>query len=524
MAVGALGIVPPHSANPQEKSASESSQAAANPSAAQSAQQDQAQTQTQSAASDSSSATHNSQPTTHNPQLTTHNSAVGEKSAEQGGEHKSGGGASHGDPVAPVLMQIIIILFAAKLGGHLFERLGQPAVLGELVLGMALSSITLWWSGSAMAQMVETMRQEGSYIDILARIGVILLLFEVGLESDIYEMAKVGAASFVVAALGVIAPMFLGYFVSSVFITSAPPGVPLGHVHLFIGAVLCATSVGITARVLKDLNKIHTNEAKIVLGAAVIDDVMGLIVLAVVGGIIVADETGSASSGIGMTAFLITAKALLFLTAAIFLGLKLMPFGFRIMAGLRGSGLMITSALMFCFGVAWIANAIGLATIVGAFAAGLVMGESHVRPFREGNEGVRSLENLIHPLSAMLVPLFFVQMGIQVRLESFARVDVLFLAAMLIIAAVIGKQVCGLGIFGVKADRLSVGLGMIPRGEVGLIFASIGRTLGVVTNSTFAAVVIMVIVTTLVTPPLLKWSLMRAESRAAKNGAPGAAA
>lgn len=428
--------------------------------------------------------------------------------------HKEEGGGGHSDPIAPVLIEIILILFAAKIGGHIFDRLNQPAVLGELVLGIVIGSATIWWKGSTFSEYVEAIRQEGSYIDILARLGVILLLFEVGLESDIMEMARVGVASFVVATLGVIAPFVLGYFVSAMFIHTAPAGIELSHVHLFNGATLCATSVGITARVLKDLGKLQTNEAKIVLGAAVIDDVMGLVVLAVVSGIITSDAAvagGAGSTSVGVQALLITLKAIVFLAAALFVGIKLAPHGFRIMANLRGSGLLITSALMFCFALAWIANKIGLATIVGAFAAGLVMGESHIRHFREWSAGSRSLESLIHPLSALVVPLFFVQMGIQVRLETFLRGEVILLAFFLTVAAIIGKQACGLGIFRAKADRLSVGLGMIPRGEVGLIFASIGKSLGVVSDSVFSAVVIMVIVTTLVTPPLLKWSMMRSE-------------
>jgi len=429
---------------------------------------------------------------------------------EERGEKGHGGGGGHEDPVAPVLLELMLILVAAKIGGHVFDLLKQPAVLGELVFGVIIGSITLWAPGSALADSVESMRREGSYIDILARIGVILLLFEVGLESDVFEMMRVGLSSLLVATLGVIAPFVLGYFVSAMFVTTAPPGVELWHVHLFIGATLCATSVGITARVLKDLGKLHSNEAKIVLGAAVIDDVMGLIILAVVSGIITSDLSGAGeSASAGMLATVITAKAVVFLLAAVILGLKLAPHGFKIIASFRGTGLLIASAVVFCFGLSFLANLIGLAPIVGAFAAGLVMGEAHIKHFQEAPSGKKSLENLLHPLSAFLVPVFFVLMGIQVRLETFARVDVLLVAGGLTVAAIIGKQVCGLGIFKTHADRLSVGLGMIPRGEVGLIFASIGRSLGVVDDATFSAVVIMVIVTTLVTPPALKWSLLR---------------
>ncbi|MCB2154695.1 cation:proton antiporter [bacterium] len=433
--------------------------------------------------------------------------ALVEMEAEHGEEHSAG----HSDPIALVLLELLLVLLAAKIGGHFAEKFHQPAVLGELLIGVAIGSATLFWDGSALSQTIHAVREEGSYLDMVARLGVVLLLFEVGLETSVKEMMKVGWLSFIVAVVGVVAPFLIGYGVSVALITDFPPGLPPGHGHMFVGAILCATSVGITARVFKDLGKLQTREAKVILGAAVIDDVIGLVILAVVAGIIVADENGVEASVVTI-ASITTLKAIVFLGLAIFLGLKLAPYGFRLMAKLRGAHLLVATALIFCFLLAYLANAVGLATIVGAFAAGLVLEESHIRPFLTGDDEEHAHDALghqLHPLSALVVPVFFVLMGIQVQLETFAQVDVLVLAALLTVAAIVGKQVCGLPIKGGIWSKLTVGFGMIPRGEVGLIFAAIGRGLGVVSPSVFSAVVIMVIVTTLITPPLLRVSMFR---------------
>jgi len=424
--------------------------------------------------------------------------------------HASGG---HEDPVAPVLLALTVILAGAKLGGELFERMGQPAVLGELVVGVILGNLALIdpslnFFGPLRAESITA--NWAIVVDSLARIGVILLLFEVGLESSVAEMRTVGLSSFLVAIVGVVAPFFLGYWASSVFITEVPRQVlamntnfDIANIHIFIGATLCATSVGITARVLKDLGKLQIKEAKIVLGAAVIDDVMGLIILAVAAGIIVAAETGVAMHPLSVVS--ISAIAIGFLVGAIVVGLTIAPRIIKSLAVLRTKGVMLISALLFCFVFAYVANLAGLAAIVGAFAAGLILEEVHFKEFQED----RHLHELLAPVTTFLVPVFFVVMGIQVRLETFLNGSVLGLALALTVAAFIGKQVCGLAVVERGLDRLSVGLGMVPRGEVGLIFASIGKSLQVVDDAIFSAVVIMVIATTLVTPPLLKFSLAR---------------
>ena len=434
---------------------------------------------------------------------------------QSGEEHSAGAG--HEDPVTPVLLAITVILASAKLGGEIFERLRQPAVLGELIIGVILGNLVLLnpsWDFFGPLRGEQITVQWAFVVDILARIGVVLLLFEVGLESSVAEMRKVGVSSLLVAIVGVVAPFALGYFVSATFITSVPEAIlamnadfDIGNIHLFIGATLCATSVGITARVLKDLGKLQIKEAKIVLGAAVIDDVMGLIILAVAAGIIVAAETGVPMESIAVLK--ITGLAIGFLVGAIVVGLTVVPKLLRKIAVLRTHGIMLISALLFCFLLSYLANLAGLATIVGAFAAGLILEEVHFTEFREE----RHLHELLTPVTTFLVPIFFVVMGIQVRLETFVNVNVLGLALALTVAAFIGKQVCGLAVVEKGLDRMSVGLGMVPRGEVGLIFASIGKGLGVVDDAIFSAVVIMVIATTLVTPPLLKFSLARNEKR-----------
>jgi Kef-type K+ transport system membrane component KefB len=415
----------------------------------------------------------------------------------------AGTGPAHGlDPF--VLLALALMLLVAKLGGELFTKLKQPAVLGELTGGILLGSLSLFgveWVGRLRADAV---------VGALAELGVILLLFEVGLESNLGEMRAVGWSAFLVATLGVVVPFFLGWGVAALFLPGEPT---LGHV--FIGATLCATSVGITARVLRDLGKIQTREASIILGAAVIDDVLGLLILAVVAGAIRAASAGRALAlaDVGFIAL----KSIAFLVGAILAGRYVVPQLFRGAGRLQSRGVLVSVAVTFCFLLAWAASVMGLAPIVGAFAAGLVLEEVHFASFVK--RGEQQVSELLAPVSALLVPVFFVLMGLKVDLSALASVEVLGLAAALTAAAIIGKQACSLGVMRRGVGRLAVGLGMIPRGEVGLIFAGIGATLmlpnargvgePVIGTATFGAVVIMVVITTLVTPPALKWALER---------------
>ncbi|HKP60481.1 MAG TPA: cation:proton antiporter [Polyangiales bacterium] len=406
---------------------------------------------------------------------------------------------THADPIAPVLLALAVILIGAKLGGELATRLGQPAVLGELVCGVVLGNLR-YLGVSAF----EVLKHEPA-IDSLARLGVIILLFEVGLESTVGQMMKVGVSSLLVATLGVIAPFVLGWGAGAWLLPEASE-----YVHMFLGAALTATSVGITARVLKDLGASQSDEARIILGAAVIDDVMGLIVLSVTGGLIAAADRGVDLSG-GEVA-LTLGKAVVFLVGALAMGVKLTPRVFVLAARLQARGVLLALGLSFCFLLAWLASAIGLAPIVGAFAAGLVLEKVHYRDFV--SHGETQLEELVQPISSFLVPIFFVSMGLHTDLRSFTEPGAMQLAAALIVCAVAGKQLCGLGVVGKGLDRLSVGIGMIPRGEVGLIFANIGMSMKVggeriMSTATYSAVVAMVVVTTMITPPALKWSLKR---------------
>ena len=417
------------------------------------------------------------------------------------------GTESHGlDPA--VLIGVAIMLVLAKLGGEIFERINAPAVLGELFAGIVLGNLVILGFNRA-----ETLKTD-STIAALAELGVIILLFEVGLESDLKEMVEVGWSSLLVAVLGVIAPFFLGWAVSAYFIPDEPR-----LAHIFIGATLCATSVGITARVFKDLGKLATREARIILGAAVIDDVLGLLILAVVAGAIKAAGSGGALSffEVGVIAL----KALGFLIGSVIIGQLLMPRLLRGAGRLETRGVLLTLAISCCFFMAWMAAKVGLAPIVGAFAAGLVLDEVHYKPRNERKE--RGLQDLLQPVSTVLVPIFFVLMGLKVDLRLFARLDILGLALALTVAAIIGKQICTLGVVERGINRLAIGLGMIPRGEVGLIFAGIGATLmlpsasgvnvPVISSAIFGAVVIMVIITTLITPIALKWALGRKQTR-----------
>ena len=407
---------------------------------------------------------------------------------------KQPAGDEEGD-VGPILFSLIIILLAAKFGGDLLERMKQPAVLGELIFGMIIGNLAFLG-----IHIFEPLKHHIT-IEILAEIGVIILLFEVGLESSLKEMLSVGLTSIFVALLGVVVPFLLGWGVSAMFFPEEAI-----FIHIFIGATLTATSVGITARVLKDIHKIRTREAKIILGAAVIDDILGLVVLAVVVGVIGAHNTGGSLSS--MKILWIVGKAFLFIFGALVLGTLLAPHLFKMASKLQARSILITFSLMFCFTFALAADRMGLAPIVGAFAAGMILSGVNFDDIFLHEE--RKLEDLLQPISAFLVPIFFVYMGMNVDLSTFGNYNVIIFALVLTLVAIIGKQICSLaGIFEKKINSWVIGVGMIPRGEVGLIFAGIGAKLSVdgvrvVGPDAYSAVIIMVMITTLVTPPILK--------------------
>jgi Kef-type K+ transport system membrane component KefB len=402
--------------------------------------------------------------------------------------------------VRNAILAVALIIVGAKIGGELMGRIGQPPVLGELLIGVLFGNLNLFG-----ITFLDPLRADTT-LRVAAEVGAILLLFEVGVESDLVQLLAVGWSSLAVATFGVIAPMVLGYFVSAWLMPNSS-----WLTHLFVGGTLTATSVGITARVLKDLGRAGTKEARIILGAAVADDVIGLVVLAVVSGLVTA--AAGQQSSIRWTEILwIVAKAALFLTLAVMVGRFWSQRVFTYAARLQVQGVLLGLCIAFCFVLAGIAAMVGLAPIVGAFAAGVVLEEVHYRPFLE--RGERRVQELLFPITTLAVPVFFVLMGFRVDLRSFASPPVLGFAALITLVAIVGKQVCGLGVLERGVDRLVIGVGMIPRGEVGLIFAGLGSTLvlagaPVLSQTVFSALVLMVMMSTFLTPPLLKLAFER---------------
>ena len=431
-------------------------------------------------------------------------------------------GAAHaaGGDGADTFLWIVLFLIAARLGG-LIERLGQPGVLGELLAGIVLGNLALIGFDGINRLKTDAM------VSFIAHLGVVILLLQVGLESNLKQMAAVGARAFAVAALGVAVPFGLGTWVIGPWLL---PDMSF-NTWLFLGAALSATSVGITGRVFRDMNQLSSVEARVVLGAAVIDDVIGLIILAVLTALV---KDGAVSAGGVLWTVL---EAVLFLGGAIVAGRWLGPQLSRLMAAVdAGAGMKFTLVICLGLSLAWLAQAIGLASIVGAFAAGLVLEPAMLRNFsepevvrdmrqllRDGAAGVPAAStapltarlddyaahhhrNLIDPVGYLFVPVFFVYTGMQVDLASFADPKIVLAALAITVAAVAGKLVSGLAAG--SANKWLVGWGMVPRGEVGLIFAMVGRELGVVPDGVFSMIVIMVVLTTLVTPPVLQ-RLMR---------------
>ncbi len=408
--------------------------------------------------------------------------------------------ASDGHGPSPALwLTLAAILLVAKLGAETAIRLKQPPVLGELMAGIVLGNLTL--VGVTVFDHVP----EDTTIEFLAEFGVVLLLFQVGLESTLTEMKKVAPQSGLVAIIGVIVPMAMGYGCSAVLI---PTGAP--SLHLFVGATLCATSVGITARVLKDLEAMDRVETRVILGAAVIDDVLGLIVLAIVSAIA---ASGEMPDGVGLA--IIFGKSFGFLLGALLLGAYVMPGFFRASSKLKTPGVLGAISIGLCLLLAGLSAVAGLAAIVGAFAAGLILDEVHVQPF--GKKSKHDLSEIVEPIVAVVAPVFFVRTGMLVQLGG-TTTDALALAGALSLVAIIGKLVAGIGVRGDAGDKYAVGIGMVPRGEVGLIFANVGMSIIVegeplIGQGTYMAVVLMVMTTTVVTPPWLASRLKKLRER-----------
>ena len=369
------------------------------------------------------------------------------------------------------LFVLIAVLAGAKLLGELAERIGQPAVLGELLAGVLLGSSVLG-----------VVHHDEEIIHLLAEIGVIVLLFEIGLETQIKRLIQVGAASALTAIVGVVLPFALGYLVATWFGRDVMTA-------LVIAAALTATSVGITARVLSDLGRLQEKESQIVLGAAVIDDVIGLVILAVVSGMI-----AGAGVSIGSVAWT-TALAFGFIAFVLVVGRFTIPWVFGWFERVGKPETLATMGLVFAFATAVLAHNAGSALIIGAFSAGLVLAPTRfAHPVEEG----------ITRIGQFFVPIFFVSVGAAVDVRTFLDPDVLLFGLALIVVAVVGKFAAGYAPWWMRVKKSVVGVGMIPRGEVGLIFAQMGLTAGVLSAGTFSALTLMVMVTTFMAPPLLR--------------------
>ncbi|HET9546801.1 MAG TPA: cation:proton antiporter [Desertimonas sp.] len=386
-----------------------------------------------------------------------------------------------------MLLDLAVILVAAKLAAELCERVNVPAVVGEIVVGILIGPSVLGWIPA-----------DSEPIIALAELGVLLLLVQVGMEMDLAELGRVGRASMTVAVIGVAVPFVLGGGVALGFGET-------GNTALFIGAALTATSVGITARVFGDLRALATTEARVVLGAAVADDVLGLLILTVVVKIVTGDNVDA------LSIFGTIGGAIGFLVIATAAGIVTIPIVFRAIDGWsRSSATLVVVALGFVLAFSWTASWANLAPIIGAFVAGLAIGRSdhHARVERE-----------FGAVANVLIPVFFVQIGLDADLAAMARPAVLGLAAALLVVAVLGKLASAGGTGGLRVDRLLVGIGMIPRGEVGIIFASIGLAEGIFGDDQYAALLIVILVTTLMTPPLLRWRVARLRVADAAVGA-----
>ena len=410
-----------------------------------------------------------------------------------------------------VLLSLVVVYLASKLGGELSKRIDLPPVLGELVGGVVVGASALHLlvfpeSGAQASDSLimtglqlinnltpealnEIYQSQSEVISVLAELGVIILLFEIGLESDLRELQEVGYQAAIVAIVGVVAPFTAGT-VGLILLFNIPT-IPA----IFAGAALTATSIGITSKVLSELGQLKSKEGQIIVGAAVIDDVLGIIVLAVVASLA---KTGEVD--VTNLVYLII-SATVFLLGSILLG-KFFNQSFMAVAQvLQTRGKLVIPALTFAFLMAFLANAIHLEAILGAFAAGLVLDETDKR---------KELDQQVIPIADILVPIFFVSVGAKADLGVLnpaipSNREGLVIAAFLMVVAIAGKVVTGWSTFGpTKINRLAVGVGMIPRGEVGLVFAGIGSASGVLSKPLEAAIIVMVILTTFLAPPLLR--------------------
>ena len=412
--------------------------------------------------------------------------------------------------LAGVLLSLIVVYLAAKVCGEICARVNLPPVLGELVGGVLvgisglhllvfpegpeiphslLMNLMQTTAGLNPEAVLSIFKGQSEVVSVLAEIGVVILLFEIGLESDLKELIRVGPQAAVVAVVGVVVPFTAGTAgLIALFNIDTIPAV-------FAGAALTATSIGITAKVLAELQQLSSKEGQIIIGAAVLDDVLGIIVLAVV-----ASLAKNGEIEIANVIYLIIGAAA-FLVGSILVGRLLSPLFVALVDQLKTRGQVLISSLVFAFVLSYIAAAIQLEAILGAFAAGLIIAETSKR---------KELEEQISPVADMLVPIFFVSVGAHTDISVLnplnpANREGLIVASFLVVVAIIGKIVTGFVVFGQPGiNRLAIGVGMIPRGEVGLVFAGVGAASGVLSESLDAAIIVMVILTTFLAPPMLR--------------------
>ncbi len=449
---------------------------------------------------------------------------------------------SQGDPFAPAFEAFGVVLLATLIGRFLARKLNVSLVLGEVLIGVFIGTvlsamdrpgIAVLRNQNTVHQIVEkldrnipldsavnstlasadisdkekvvllntfTTGQPENYL-YLSRIlllfstfGIALLLFSVGLQSNILEILRLGPQAILIAAFGITLSGILGYFFAVLAFPDADPLFPL-----FIGGALCSSSTGMTARVFKELNKMGSSEAKTVMSAAVFDDILGLVLLAILSGVVASGELQ-----IGPVLFILL-KAILFLGGVVLCGLYILPRIVRPIESLDPQNIRLLFPMILLLLMCWLADSIGLAMTIGAFAAGLMITE---KLFSSSKELHQTVENLIAPIEGIFVPVFFVLMGVQVDITQFADIKVIGIGLIITALAVLGK--IGAGIFIRRGvSKLVVGMGMIPRGEVALIFMSIGRSVGVIDAQFYAIIVMVILLTISVTPPALRWAFKR---------------
>ena len=413
--------------------------------------------------------------------------------------------------LASVLLSLVVVYIASKLGGELCNKVDLPPVLGELVAGVLVGVSALHlltFPGGAIeasesivmqtiqltahlrpAELTATFEAQSEVISVLAELGVLILLFEIGLQSNLKELLEVGVQATTVAVVGVVTPFALG--TAGLMLGFGVSAIPA----IFAGAALTATSIGITAKVLAELGQLKTREGQIIVGAAVMDDVLGIIVLAIVGGLV---KTGEVQVS---NVLILMVSAAAFLIGGVWLGRLIMPGFIKLIDRLQTRGNLLVSGLVFAFTLSYIGAVIQLEAILGAFIAGLILAET---------ERHQELEEQVMPIADFLVPIFFVVVGARTDVSVLnpfnpANQEGLLVAAFLMIVAIVGKLVTGFVVFGQPGiNRWAIGIGMIPRGEVGLVFAAYGAASGVLDPSLQAAIIVMVIVTTFIAPPLLR--------------------